>query len=170
MHSQTYLYEVAGYAGDGLRGFYSGLGPGKLSCCREKEPGGHQYRNSRGTMLKEFPNRQPKDRRWFGDDFFDLIVWFEPMGVIVGFQLCYNVSGDEHALTWHEKAGFGHTRVDDGELHRPCKETTILIADGPFDSEAILRLFKERSRSMDEKVARFVLGKIEAYQSLANLG
>jgi hypothetical protein len=121
-------------------------------------------------MLKEFPNRQPEDRRWFGDDFFDLIVWLDQRGEIVGFQLCYNVSGDEHALTWNEKTGFGHQRVDDGELHRPFKETPILVADGPFNSAAILRHFKERSNSMDEKVARFVLGKIEVYRSKANLG
>lgn len=121
-------------------------------------------------MLQEFPNRQPEGRRWFGDDFFDLIVWFDPQGVIVGFQLCYDVSVDEHALTWHEKTGFGHQRVDDGEFHRPFKATPILVADGPFDSAAIWRLFKERSSSIDEQVARFVLGKIEAYQSRSNRG
>lgn len=115
-------------------------------------------------MLQEFP-RQPQGRRWFGDDYFDLIVWLDQQGEIAGFQLCYDVAGDEHALTWHEKTGFGHQRVDDGDLKRPFKAAPILVADGPCDSAAILRLFQERSSSMDEQVARFVLGKIEAYQA-----
>ena len=115
-------------------------------------------------MLREFPNiRQPEGRRWFGDDYFDLIVWFDQQGKIIGFQLCYDLSGDEHALTWHEKTGFSHQRVDDGDLQRPFKATPILVADGPCDSAAIWRLFKERSSSMDEKVARFVLSKIAGF-------
>lgn len=119
-------------------------------------------------MLREFPHRQPKGRRWFGDDYFDLIVWLDQQGEIAGFQLCYDLAGDEHALTWHEKTGFGHQRVDDGDLQRPFKATPILVADGPFDQDKVFQLFKERSSSMDEQVARFVLGKIVAYQSKSN--
>jgi hypothetical protein len=58
-------------------------------------------------------------RRWFADDYFDLIVWVGNRGECIGFQLCYDKSGDEHALTWHKKTGFRHHRVDSGELQRP---------------------------------------------------
>ncbi len=44
-------------------------------------------------------------RRWFADDYFDLIVWFDKRGQIIGFQLCYDLPRDEHALTWHEEHG-----------------------------------------------------------------
>jgi hypothetical protein len=104
-------------------------------------------------------------RRWFADDYFDLIVWIGARGEITGFQLCYDKSGDEHALTWHKTTGFSHHRVDSGELQRPYKATPILVADGAWDFARLLSLFKGRSRMMDQQVARFVLGKIETVQS-----
>ena len=101
-------------------------------------------------------------RRWFADDYFDLIVWVGDHGECIGFQLCYDTSGDEHALTWHKATGFKHHRVDSGELQRPYKATPILVADGVMDCASLIQLFKERSRMMDQQVARFVLCQIEA--------
>ena len=96
-------------------------------------------------MLKELPEvrqvPEEPNRRWFSDDYFDLIVWLDHNGEITGFQLCYDIAGDEHALTWHEKTGFSHQRVDDGELQRPYKATPILVADGSFDYAAISQSF-----------------------------
>jgi hypothetical protein len=115
-------------------------------------------------MLRELPEvRQVRDeprRRWFADDYFDLIVWSDQSGEISGFQLCYDLSGDERALTWRQTTGFSHQGVDDGELQRPYKATPILVEDGSCDYAALAQLFRERSRNMDEQVARFVLGKI----------
>lgn len=122
-------------------------------------------------MLQELANiRQPEEprRRWFADDYFDLIVWFDPRGEITGFQLCYDIPGDEHALTWHEKTGFSHLRVDDGDSQRPFKASPILVADGWCDAFAVAQLFKTHSSAMDEQVARFVLAKIGEYHSKAN--
>jgi hypothetical protein len=101
-------------------------------------------------------------RRWFADDYFDLIVWVGDRGEYIGVQLCYDTAGDEHALTWHKKTGFSHHRVDSGELQRPYKATPILVADGVVDFAGLIQRFKERSRMMDQQVARFVLGQIEA--------
>ena len=39
------------------------------------------------------------DRRWISDDYFDFIVWYETDVQIYGFQLCYDKSGRERALT-----------------------------------------------------------------------
>jgi hypothetical protein len=100
------------------------------------------------------------ERRWFADDYFDLIVWFDTKGEITGFQLCYDIPGEERALTWHRSKGFSHQRVDDGERQRPYKATPILVAAGSCDYAAISQLFKERSRAIDEKVAKLVLDKI----------
>ena len=70
-------------------------------------------------MLKEYKRvRQIKgeaQRRWFSDDFFDLIVWFDESKNIVGFQLCYDILKISRALTWHQDGGYSHNRVDDGE-------------------------------------------------------
>jgi len=119
-------------------------------------------------MLRELTNvRQvlkESRRRWFADDYFDLIVWVGERGEFIGFQLCYDKSGDEHALTWHKKTGFSHHRVDSGETQRPYKATPILVADGALDFARLISLFKERSRIMDQQVAQLVLGKIEAIQ------
>ena len=81
-------------------------------------------------------------RRWFADDYFDLIVWFNKKGESIGFQLCYDLPGEERALTWHKNTGFSHRRVDDGERQRPYKATPILVADGSFDDAAVSELFE----------------------------
>jgi hypothetical protein len=110
------------------------------------------------TEVRQDP-KEPK-RRWFADDYFDLIVWFDKRGEIIGFQLCYDINGDEHALTWGERTGFSHQRVDDGERQRPYKATPILVADGSCDYAAISQFFEERSSAIDERVAKLVLDKI----------
>ncbi len=116
-------------------------------------------------MLRELPlvrqvEEEPR-RRWFADDYFDLIVWFKRNGEILGFQLCYDLPGDERALTWRPRTGFVHQRVDDGELQRPYKATPILVADGSVDYAALAQRFREHCGAMDSQVAGFVLNKIE---------
>jgi hypothetical protein len=75
---------------------------------------------NRDGMLRE--EKRPKirgdyDRRWMSDDYFDLIVWYEPGGRGVhGFQLCYGKPDAEHAVTWRRTSGFTHQRVETGEL------------------------------------------------------
>jgi hypothetical protein len=54
-------------------------------------------------------------RRWFDDDYFDLIVWFGEEDEIVGFQLCYDRRGEQKAFTWQQEFGYMHHRVDQGE-------------------------------------------------------
>lgn len=77
-------------------------------------------------------------RRWFLDEYFDLILWEDKNGDILRFELCYGKDKDEHALTWDYPANHMHLKVDDGEdrlgIH---KMTPILLADGYFDKETI---------------------------------
>jgi hypothetical protein len=52
-------------------------------------------------MLREVLARQPRQeprRRWFSGDDFDLIVWFDDLDAIAGFELCYDRSEVERAL------------------------------------------------------------------------
>ncbi len=101
------------------------------------------------------------NRRWFSDNFFDLIVWFNYDGSIVGFQLCYDKERDQHALTWQKDVGFRHDRIDDGEnrIGRP-KMTPILISDGIFHSKEITQLFMKECKMIDGGIATFVYEKI----------
>ena len=124
-------------------------------------------------MLKEVQHvrqieGEPK-RRWFSDQFFDLIVWFDEEDEIIGFQLCYDVSGDERALTWKEDSVYTHDRVDQGEARPDTpgmrKATPVLVKDGLFEYKKIAAQFKGKSREIDETVAVFVYEKILQYPS-----
>lgn len=119
-------------------------------------------------MLKEFLNvRQipgEATRRWFSDDYFDLIVWVDDAQEVVGFQLCYDVLHTHRALTWHTDIGFAHHRIDDGE-NRPgkLKASPILVPDGAFDYEQIAQQFKQASQQIDPRIAGFVHDMVQNY-------
>lgn len=120
-----------------------------------------EYRNVRQVSGEGF-------RRWFSDDYFDLIVWYEGTRRshrdINGFQLCYDRSGFERALTWQSGRGFSHEKVDTGEGGRlGLKSTPILVADGLFDADAIAERFREACRGIDPKIARLVLDRLATY-------
>jgi hypothetical protein len=51
-------------------------------------------------MPGETPNIADKNSRWFKDDYFDLIVWFDTHRRVSGLQLCCDMQGIESALTW----------------------------------------------------------------------
>jgi len=98
-------------------------------------------------------------RRWFADEFFDLIVWYGNNDVITGFQLCYDKGGDERAFTLRVSASTHH-RVDDGECKPTRNATPILIPDGIFDHRTIADRFLIESKNLDSEVAGFVYEKI----------
>jgi len=119
-------------------------------------------------MLKEsFTGQYPtrSDRRWFSDDYFDLIVWVGQNGVIAGFQLCYDKFKKERALTWTENNGYKHERVDDGEANPLKNLTPILVPDGMCPTQEIIDLFMLRSVEVDSRLRSFVLDKLREYQS-----
>jgi hypothetical protein len=114
-------------------------------------------------MLREVPgNERESPRRWFQDETLDLIVWYSPAGDMVGFQLCYRAR-QEHVLTWQRDSGFDHMRIDDGEGAWGRKMSPILIADGTFNKDAILRTFEEASRTLDPSLARAICDIIRRY-------
>lgn len=123
-------------------------------------------------MLKEFPNvRQipgENQRRWFSDEYFDLIVWEDGHNTIVGFELCYGVNTTQRALTWHTDLGFAHHRIDDGES-RPgkVKASPILMPDGWFDHAAIAQRLQHVSQEIDPAVAQFVYEKVVQFPALS---
>ena len=121
-------------------------------------------------MLKEVQNVLQKDRdrprRWFEDDYFDLIVWYRGDGGISGFQLCYDMSGMERALTWQDEYGFSHNRIDSGREDFHTLETPILVADGEFDARAVLEKFIGRCAGLDGEIYNIVTEKIKEYAKL----
>ena len=114
----------------------------------------------------DMPEREEGNllRKWFTDEFFDLIVWFDDQALVVGFQLCYDKGHDEHALTWKQPSSYYHQRVDDGE-NRPGKHksTPILVPDGTFDLRRLADQFKTQSKKIDPAISAFVYEKVLAF-------
>jgi hypothetical protein len=106
---------------------------------------------------------EPK-RRWFSDDFFDLILWLDESGGLLGFQLCYDKRRNQHALTWRADSGYLHNRVDEGES-RPgkFKAAPVLMPNGRFSKEMIAMLFLRASRGLERWIAEAVYEKIDQY-------
>jgi hypothetical protein len=104
-------------------------------------------------------------RRWFDDDYFDLIVWFEPGDEFFGFQLCYDRERKPRALTWTQKHGYKHTGIDTGEhVTGNSKSAPVLVADGLFDTNAVAKKLEAAAREMPHEIAVFVLEKVRAYK------
>ena len=107
---------------------------------------------------------EPK-RRWFSDDFFDLIVWYSKENFILGFQLCYDMAGNQRALTWKRPDAYFHQRIDDGES-RPGKHksTPILVPDGRFDRKVIAAKFQKESITIEPEISKFIFNILTAYE------
>jgi hypothetical protein len=104
-------------------------------------------------------------RRWFTDEYFDLIVWYEKDGTeVTGFQLCYDRGYKERALTWRRGEGFNHERIDDGELPGRMKMTPVLVPDGVFDHTSIAERFRRSSGQIDPEIQEFVYEKVIHYK------
>ncbi|MCX5785965.1 MAG: hypothetical protein NTX59_09780 [Elusimicrobia bacterium] len=133
-------------------------------------------------MLREEKNiRQTQGeppRRWFADEFFDLIVWFVPPacsasgglsateadGSIDGFQLCYDREGHPRALTWTRSAGYTHNAIDDGDFPSGAhKSSPVLVSDGVFDTKNIYDRFEQAAGLLPEEIRSIVGKKIKEF-------
>jgi hypothetical protein len=104
-------------------------------------------------------------RRWFHDDYFDLIMWFNPDGSAHRFQLCYDKKGCERVLSWSSSGAYSHNRIDDGE-RRPFrhKSAPIAVADGIFDATDVANKFMKAATVLPENVSSLVWDAIQQYK------
>jgi hypothetical protein len=111
--------------------------------------------------VKQVPG-EPR-RRWFSDENFDLIVWFETEDQIIGFQLCYDKESEQKALTWLKDDGYQHSRIDDGDNPGKMKASPVLETNGHFDREGIGHRFRENKGDVPEEIAGYVYDRILRY-------
>ncbi len=118
-------------------------------------------------MLSESSVSQKEEnvfRRWFQDEYFDLIVWYDQeTGLISGFQLCYDKHKNEHAFTWHKNAGFSHNKIDDSRSSGSHPATPILIDDGVFPFSIIMGKFVTSSGNLDPAIRDLVMEKLAEF-------
>ena len=118
-------------------------------------------------MLTEIENTRQVEgegrRRWFRDNEFDLIVWYDASDNMIGFQLCYDKSTRERVLTWNAPNRYFHNAIDDGEVAGKAKMTPILVMDGVFDVDRVAADFQARSENLPVQLSEIVLRKIQDY-------
>lgn len=120
-------------------------------------------------MLKEYTQVAQSrgvagKRRWFSDDELDLIVWYDDIDAVVGFQLCYDRQGKERAFTWDEQYGLRHALIDGGEQSPLRNDTPILVGGGVPDAAGALKCFRERSAGVDPDIVALVSLRLEAFR------
>ena len=117
-------------------------------------------------MLSEFKDvsqhvGEPR-RRYFVSQYFDLYVWEDKDGQFVGFQLCYDKSNKERALSYIDGV-FTHRGIDTGEANASVNRTPILVADGVFSKKENLDRFIDESKLIDQKVAAYVIEMLKKF-------
>lgn len=103
-------------------------------------------------------------RRWFSDEVFELIVWYDYAGALIGFQLCYDTPHRERALTWRKGSGFAHHQLDEGD-NAPgvFKTSPLLLDDQAFPHDQVVERFRHAATSLEPELSRFVQGKLDSY-------
>ena len=103
-------------------------------------------------------------RRWFSDEFFELILWHGEGGSVIAFQLCYARPKSEHALLWSQAEGYSHQRVLSGDT-RPFKRAPVFAPAGLFPRDHVLAEFSKRSVALPPEIRSFVVARLEAYSA-----
>lgn len=109
-------------------------------------------------------------RRWFDDDegFFDLIAWMnvapDQPDSVSGFQLGYNVNGQEQAITWLG-GEFSH-RIVDTRDDSPLTNDSSILSDATQDPVGeLIERFKASSRNIDPIVRNVVIAQLNEFAS-----
>jgi hypothetical protein len=118
----------------------------------------HELKNARQVPGEGF-------RRWFTDADMDLVVWYqdESLAEIIGFQLSYDKTTSQHALTWTSRGGFQLNQVDDGELVYANKMSPVLMPPAGFDGPHLLQRFAAAAEVLEFGIGNMVRDRIAEY-------
>jgi hypothetical protein len=107
--------------------------------------------------------RRERRRRWFSNEDFDLFVWFDDLGAIAGFELCYDRSDVERALSWSPTRGYRHWRVDTGEATGLSYDMTPILEpdDTDFPKDRVIAAFVEAADALEPAIRSFVVQRLQ---------
>lgn len=102
-------------------------------------------------------------RRWFWDDFFDLLVWDEG-GKVTGFQLRYHAPDGPRVLTWQRGHRCVHQKIDEGDANvMRFDMTRLLVRDGVFDHAFVRDEFRRRAAELDASLVEVILEQMHEF-------
>lgn len=106
-------------------------------------------------------------RRWFLNEFFDVIVWYESAGgQLLGFQLCYNRTVDERAFTWQRDKRSSHF-VSSGSDERgvPWIATAVLHGDAGAVPRDVLERLQAEQGDLDDDLLDLIVEQARGYNA-----
>ena len=108
------------------------------------------------------PTREP-NRRWFSNEDYDLFVWFDELGAIRKFELCYDCSDVERALTWSPLGGYRRWRVDTGEATGLNYDMTPILVpdDAEFPKDRVTAAFAQAANTVEPTILSFVVQRLQ---------
>jgi hypothetical protein len=106
-----------------------------------------------------------RTKRWFQDDYFDLIAWHDANGTILRFQLCTaRETRAERVLEWRRGLGFQQLRTEDRASFKAGRDDDwALHLDRHFAPGPLRRRFLAAAADMPELLREFVEQKIEEF-------
>jgi hypothetical protein len=122
-------------------------------------------------MLREISGVRQDDpavrRRWFQDDYFDLVVWTDRDGTLRSFQLAYDRTRREKLLAWDRASGYTHRQVEGGDDSVFRRMTPLLAADaGRFPKFRVISQFDARADALDEPLRHEIRSRLAGYVPL----
>lgn len=106
-------------------------------------------------------------RRWFVNEFFDLILWYESArGQLTGFQLCYDRHAEERAFTWQRGKQSSHY-VSSGTDEKGLLgfATAVLHGDAGPVPETVLHRLEEEQGELDDEILLMVVKRIKEFNA-----
>ncbi len=104
-------------------------------------------------MLREIPSSRKRinglTRRWFTNEIFDLFIFFNKNNMLVQFQLCYIKRDNEHVISWSEKSGYAHDRIDTGRDMPGRAGSPLFVSNGFCDIDTVKKTFIDSSLNLD---------------------
>lgn len=109
--------------------------------------------------VKQIPGQGP--RRWFNDEHFDLFVWYDTGGRLIGFQLCFDKDTRvERALTYTEDEGYSLYSV--AAENSVCDlGSPLLVRGGEFSSRQLIDQLDERGAVLERPLYDYLREKLE---------